>query len=276
MGIYSKDETMIDAFINKGGDLHSVTGCSVFSQGTDLAYFMEHKKEEPYKTARYNGKTTNLAFVFMQGPFSFQNSIREEWTQEQINNYIKNNKLTITKDSKTNFENKHLTIATDIHKKFFIEYPELVVYANSMQKFAKENGYVDCPIFPGLRRHLPELIKQGSNLNKEKMSHYSNLNNVAVNTGAQGGEALIIYRALIKIYKKIKELNLKSMLVGCVHDSIVLYIHKNETEQMYYILKECMEVFDYSIPILAEVEYGDIWGFGTEIDENNIKEFVVC
>jgi len=274
MGIYSKDETMIDAFVNQGGDLHSVTGCEVFSQGTELSYFMEHKKEDPYKTARFNGKVVNLSFVFMVSPFSFQNSIREEWTPEQIDDYIKKNKLEIIKDSKTNFENKNLTIATDIHKKFFIKYPKLPDYANSMQKFARENGYVDCSIFPGLRRHLPELIKQGSNLNKEKMSHYSNLNNIAVNTGAQGGEAYIIYKALVKIYNKIKELNLKSMLVGSVHDSIVLYIYKPEAEQMYYILKESMEVFDYSIPILADIEYGDIWGFGTEVDKNNIKEFI--
>jgi len=56
MGIYSKDETMIDAFVNQGGDLHSVTGCEIFSQGTDLDYFMKHKKQEPYYTARFNGK----------------------------------------------------------------------------------------------------------------------------------------------------------------------------------------------------------------------------
>jgi hypothetical protein len=219
-------------------------------------------------------QTTNLAFVFMQSPFSFQNAIREEWTQDQIDNYIKNNKLDIIKDNKTKFENKYLTIATDIYKKFFTTYPTIKSYADIMQNFAKENGYVDCPIFPGLRRHIPELLKQGGNLNKEKLSHYSNLNNIAVNTGAQGGEALIIYKALVKISNKIKELNLKSMLVGCVHDSIVLYIYKPEAETMYRMLKECMEVFDYTIPILAEVEYGDVWGFGTEVDENNIKGFI--
>jgi DNA polymerase I-like protein with 3'-5' exonuclease and polymerase domains len=279
MGIYSKDESMIDAFISKGGDLHSVTGCEIFSQGTDLDYFMEHKKEDPYKTARFNGKTTNLAFAFCQSPFSFQNKIREEWTPEQIDNYIKNNKLDIITDKKSGFQNKYLTIATDINNRFFIKYPNIKSYASDMQNFAKENGYVDCPIFPGLRRHIPELLKQGSNLNKEKLSHYSTLNNIAVNTGAQGGEAVIIYKALVKISNKIKELNLKSMLVGCVHDSIVLYLHKQEIEKMYYILKECMEVFDYTIPILCEMDVSidkdHPWGFGIELDENNLNEVIL-
>lgn len=273
MGIYSGDETMLDAFINKGGDLHSVTGCEVFAQGTDLEYFMKHKKEEPYKTARFNGKTTNLAFAFCQSSFSFQNKIREEWTEEQIDDYIKNNKLEIHIDSKTGQQNKYLTIANDINKKYFIKFPRIKQYAEKMHNFAKQNGYVDCPIFPGLRRHLPEMLKQGQNLSKEKLSYYSSLNNITSNTGAQGGESLIINKALVKIHTKMKPLHLKSKLIGHVHDSIVLYIHKSEVEQMYHILKDCMEVFDYSIPILAEIELGSIWGFGEEVTEKNIDQF---
>lgn len=271
MGIYSKDESMMDAFINKGGDLHSVTGCEVFSQGTDLNYFIAHKKEEPYKTARDNGKESNLAFAFMQSPFSFQNKIKDLWTDIQMDDYIKNNNLDIIKERQSGFQNKPLTVATNIHKKYFDKYTQLPVYATYMQNFAKENGYVGCPIFVGLRRHLPELLKQGQNLSKEKLSHYSTLNNIAVNAGAQGGEALIIYKALVKISNKIKELSLKSMLVGCVHDSIVLYIEKNEVFIMITLLKECMEVFDYTIPILAEVEIGDIWGFSPEIPDKLIE-----
>jgi DNA polymerase I-like protein with 3'-5' exonuclease and polymerase domains len=71
----------------------------------------------------------------------------------------------------------------------------------------------------------------------------------------------------------MKPFHLKSKLIGHVHDSIVLYIHKSEVEQMYHILKDCMEVFDYSIPILAEIELGSIWGFGEEVTEKNIDQF---
>jgi DNA polymerase-1 len=135
-----------------------------------------------------------------------------------------------------------------------------------MQNIAQEQGYIDCPIFKGARRHLPDLLKIGSNLSKDKLSHYSNLKNVAVNTGAQAGEAIIVYKSLVKIHYKIKSLNLKSRLIATVHDSIVLYIFKPEAEIMFNILKETMEVFDYSVPIIVESDFGDIWGFSSTAD----------
>jgi len=273
MGIYSEDPTMIDAFVTKGGDLHSITGCEIFSQGTDIDYFMEHKKEEPYKTARFNGKTTNLAFCFCQSPYSFQNKIRDLWAEEQVESYIKNNKpeLVLDKGGKIN---KYLTIATDINTKYFIKYPQLDSFAKARQELACKQGYVDCPIFPGARRHLPELIKIASKLPKEKASHYSTLKNIAVNAEAQAGEALNVYIALRKIYNILKEKGYRSRLIGCVHDSIVLYVHKDEVEIMYGVLKNCMERFDYSIPILAEIEVGGVWGFSPEIHDKNLEGFV--
>ena len=270
MGIFSEDSTMIDAFINKGGDLHSVTGQEVFCQNVNFDYFMQHKHEEPYKTARYNGKQMNLAFAFRQSPFSFKRKIEEEWPIEQINNYIQKNNLEIEQEN--GIDNIYLTVAKDIHNKFFLKYPKLETYGNKSINLAKKQGYIDCPIFPGLRRHLPFLYKKGNNLSKERKSFYSSLENMAVNSGAQGAEALIIYKAFIKIYKEIKRKNLKSKAINCVHDSIVLYIHKNEVKEMYYLLKNAMEVYEYSIPILVDIELGNIWGFGDEITEKNFVE----
>jgi len=218
-------------------------------------------------------QTTNLAFAFLQSPYSFQNTLGEKWTDEQIDAYIKNNKLKIIVDSKTGIPNKYLTVATGINEKFFKKFNKLPVYFDKMRGFAEKNGYVDCPIFPGLRRHLPDLLQRGSKLPKKKLSHYSNLDNITVNTGAQGGESVYVNKALVKIYDTIKEKNLKSRLIATVHDSIVLYVHKTEIKEMYYTLKNAMECFDYEIPILCEIEMGRIWGFGKEITEKNLDVF---
>lgn len=277
MAIYSKDENMIDAFVNQSGDLHGVSGYEFFchdKENISFDYFKAHKKEEPYYTMRYNGKISNLAFAFCYTPFSFQTKIREEWNEEQINDYIKRYNLEIIVDKESKKENKYLTVATDLYNKFFIKYPQLKTYMKDAQDLASKQGYIDCPIFPGLRRHLPELLMKGKNLTKEKKSHYSNLENIAVNAGAQGGEALIVYKSLRKIFDKFRELNLKTKLNFCVHDSEGGYLNKNELEQVYSILKENMEVFDYSVPILAEVECGGVWGFSKEITEKNIEEFI--
>ena len=218
-------------------------------------------------------QTTNLAFAFLQSPYSFQNTLSEKWTDKQIDNYIKKNDLEIIVDSKTKIPNKYLTVATDINNRYFKKFNKLPVYFDKMQEFAKKNGYVDCPIFPGLRRHLPDLLQRGSKLPKKKLSHYSNLDNITVNTGAQGGESIYVNKALVNIYNVIKERNLKSRPIATVHDSIVSYIHKTEIKEMYYILKNAMECFDYDIPILCEIEMGDIWGFSEELTENNLDEF---
>lgn len=268
MGIYSNDESMIKAFNGKDADLHSKTANSIFCSKISFEDFLNNKKEKPYKDYRQKGKGINLAFSFGQSAYSFQKIIRDNWTEEHKDEYLKENNLKLKKD-----DSKDLFIAEDIHKKFFIEYEGLPIYFDDMREFAQKNGYVDCPIFPGLRRHIPEMLQISSNLSKEKLSHYSTLHNVAINTGAQGGEALIVYRAIRKIQKEIDKNKLKSMLVGTVHDSIVLYIHKQEIKQMYYILKEAMEIFDYSIPILNEIEIGKIWGFSPEIEDFMIKEW---
>jgi hypothetical protein len=216
-----------------------------------------------------------LAFSFCQSPFSFQTVIRDNWSEERKNKYIKENSLEVIKE-KNGFKNKNLTIATEIHKKFFNTYKGLPIYFEKMWSFAKQNGYIDCPIFPGLRRHVPEMLQIGSNLSKEKQSHYSTLHNICVNTGAQGGEVIIVDKAMIMIQERIDQLNLKSILIGTIHDSIICYCYKKEIKEMFNILKECMEVFDYNIPIVSEIDLGidkdHPWGFGIEVNEKNIED----
>ena len=63
-------------------------------------------------------------------------------------------------------------------------------------------------------------------------------------------------------------------LVGMVHDSIIFYIHKDEIEIMYKIIMESMSSNEYSIPIVGELTLGEIWGFGKEVTEKNIEEFM--
>jgi len=274
MGEYSKDPTMMDAFLNKGGDLHSVTGQEFFCRNVDIDTFMQNKKKNPYKDARQKGKKCNLAFVFNFTPHSFQTVIRDEWSDEEIDNFIKDNNLKIIVDKKTNIENKPFTVATHLYEGFFIKYPRLKEYMRERQELACKQGYVDCSVFKGARRHLPELLHIASKMSGEKASYYSNIKNIAVNAEAQAGEALNVYIALTKIQNVIKRDNLKSRLIGCVHDSIVTYIHKSEIEIMYHLLKSSMERFDYNIPILADIQIGSIWGFGEDVDDNNLQEFI--
>jgi DNA polymerase I-like protein with 3'-5' exonuclease and polymerase domains len=194
----SKLHTSISDSVPTGIDLEVKL---IDDKSITLEHFIKHKKEQPFENMRYKGKQTNLAFVFLKSAYSFQRDIDENWTKEQIREYIKINKLVVEKN------NEALAVATDIHEKFFSKFIKLQPYADKMIAFGKEHGYVDCPIFPGLRRHVPELLQIGKNLSKEKLKHYSTQSNICVNTGAQGGESLIINKAIVKIQNEISFLS---------------------------------------------------------------------
>ena len=51
-----------------------------------------------------------------------------------------------------------------------------------------------------------------------------------------------------------------------VHDSLVLYVHKDEVSIMKDIIKENMEdLYSFDVPITIEIQVGNVWGFGKEI-----------
>lgn len=271
--LYSNDPVMKNIFCNLSGDMHSITAINVFHRDMSIEEFLKVKNKEPYKTSRQKSKNIGFGFLFGRVAASFKKDIENSWSEKDITEYIKKNKLKIHKD-RDGKPDKILTVAEDIRNKFFETYPNLIPWMEECQAVAKRQGYIDSKIFKGGRRHLPALLQIGSHLSKEDQKKYSNLYNISINTSVQLFEAIVIYKALVKIHTAIKKNNLKSKLIITVHDSIVMYIHKDEIEQMYYIIKEGMEVFDYDIPITCEISLGDIWGFSSEIKESNIKEFV--
>jgi DNA polymerase I-like protein with 3'-5' exonuclease and polymerase domains len=93
---------------------------------------------------------------------------------------------------------------------------------------------------------------EGRDANKKL---FYNLLNIAVNSPVQGFEALEVYRAMYKIYKSIKEKNLKSYITNNIHDALEGYIHKDEVDQMKEILlSSCNDFETYSIPLEIELE----------------------
>ena len=65
----SQDPTMVDAFVNLGGDLHSVMAVQVFHPLGDLTLdeFLKHKGENPYKKERKYSKFINFGFCCVPG-----------------------------------------------------------------------------------------------------------------------------------------------------------------------------------------------------------------
>jgi len=270
--ILSKDKVMEDIFLNKGADIHSLNAVAVYCRNMTIDEFLKVKGEEPYKTFRYKAKNQfSFPLLFSSSAYVIYATIKNEWSEKELKDYIEENKLIISKD-RNDQDDLVLTVINDIYKKYFETYPELKQWILNQHKTGKEKGYTDS--IHGCRRHLPRLLYLGTNLNREELSKQTNLLNIATNSCVQSFEFIEACRALIEIDSKMVEQKVKSLLVGMVHDSDVVYIHKDEIEIMYKIIMESMSSNEYSIPIVGELALGEIWGFGKEVTEKNIEEFV--
>jgi DNA polymerase-1 len=82
----------------------------------------------------------------------------------------------------------------------------------------------------------------------------------AMNTPIQGTAADIMKIAMINVYKKLKENNLKSKIVLQVHDEMMIETLEEEKEQVQNILKECMEnAIKLNVPLIAEISEAKNW-----------------
>ena len=130
-------------------------------------------------------------------------------------------------------------------------YPGIKDYMDKSIKEAHELGYVKT-LF-GRIRTIPELD------NKNYMIR-SGAERMALNTPIQGTSADIIKKAMVDIYKKLKENNLKTKMVVQVHDELVFDCLKEEQIIVEKIVKETMEnVLKISVPLEVDIESGNDW-----------------
>lgn len=267
--IYSQDKVMEDVFLNRGGDLHSSSAQSIFCRDISLDEFLKVKNIEPYKTLRHKAKNQiNFPLLFSSSPYVIYGTIQTEWTEEERQNYIKENDLVMMFDRNENPDSV-LTVIVDLHKKFFETYPELKEWIDENPSIASKQGYMDS--WHGGRRHLPEMKYRGENFDK---GEWTNLSNISTNSPVQCMEAIEAYRALISVFQEMKKLNLKSKIIGMVHDSQLYYIHKSEVEIMYNLIMLSMENrTSFNIPITGDLNLSKVWGFGEEVTKENVKSF---
>ena len=83
---------------------------------------------------------------------------------------------------------------------------------------------------------------------------------VAMNTPIQGTAADIMKIAMIKVYKEMKEKDLKSKIVLQVHDEMMIEALPEEKEEIKKIMKTSMEsAAILKVPLVAEISEADNW-----------------
>lgn len=141
--------------------------------------------------------------------------------------------------------------ASEYIKTYFERYPKIEEYMKKNVEYCKENGYIKT-IF-GRIRPIPEI--NSSNYNLRTFGERA-----AMNMPLQGSASDIIKLAMVKIYSKMKEKNLKSKIILQVHDELVVDCASGELDEVKEILKLGMEnVTEMDVKLTVNIESGKTW-----------------
>jgi len=131
------------------------------------------------------------------------------------------------------------------------EYSGIKNYMDKVVEEAKEKGYAKTMF--NRKRYIKELTS--SNYMVREFGKRA-----AMNTPIQGTAADIMKIAMINVYKKLKENNMKSKIVLQVHDEMMIEAPVEEKEKVKKIIKNCMEdAAKLRVPLLAEVSEANSW-----------------
>lgn len=134
---------------------------------------------------------------------------------------------------------------------YFARYPKIKSFLDNCITEAKAKGYA-VTLF-GRRRYIPEISSKNFALR-------SFGERVAMNMPIQGTAADIIKIAMVNVYKKLKEMGLKSRIILQVHDELIIETYKEEKDKVSQILQTEMEnAVKLSVPLVAEVHSGNNW-----------------
>jgi len=136
-------------------------------------------------------------------------------------------------------------------EQYLKKYKGISDFMENIVKETKEKGYVET-LFKR-KRVVDELKSKNFNI-----KHFGE--RIAMNTPIQGTAADIMKIAMINVYKRLKEENLKAKLILQVHDEIMVETPVEEKEVVRQIVKEEMEnVAKLSVQLMVDVQEGQNW-----------------
>lgn len=171
---------------------------------------------------RSRAKAVNFGIVYGIGAFSLAKDIGV--TRKEADSYIKG---------------------------YLNHYSGVNEYMENIIKTATEQGFVTT--LQNRRRYLPELSSSNGMLRAFGQR-------VARNMPIQGTAADIIKIAMVRVYNRLKEENMKSRLILQVHDELIVEAPEGEIEKASKILSEEMEnACKMKVRLRADVGVGKTW-----------------
>lgn len=141
--------------------------------------------------------------------------------------------------------------AKEIIDGYFESFPGVKRYMDECIAKARETGYVET-LF-GRRRQLDDINSRNAVV--RGMAERN-----AINAPIQGTAADIIKIAMINIFKRFNELQLKSKMILQVHDELNFDVVPEELERVKKTVTECMEkAYRLKVPLVADIGTGANW-----------------
>lgn len=254
---------------------------------TGFDEFDKNCKKGRLKEIRTTAKLIGFGMIFGMSASAFAGgTLRMEWDAPMCKKLIEDLNLQdlyikIASESNRGTEEDllYLTVATFFRSEFFKLYPVLERWILQCGADAVIAGYARSPF--GARRLLPQLQYQGKHSDKAEIK---NLSNIAVNSPVQDWETVYMSRVMIESNKEFEALDLDALVVGTVHDSIVLFANRDcKDVAMKIVLKWFQEPIpeENGIPYSGEANEadplkGECWGLGKkEYLFQDLKDVVI-
>jgi len=136
-------------------------------------------------------------------------------------------------------------------EQYFAKYPNVKSFMDEAIEYCREHGYVKTLL--NRRRDIPEIRNKNKNIQAFG-------ERTAMNTPIQGTAADIIKIAMIKVFKEIRERQLKSKLILQVHDELIIDTDPDEVEVVKELLSRNMEsAFEMAVPLSVDMNVGKSW-----------------
>jgi len=134
---------------------------------------------------------------------------------------------------------------------YFESYPGVKKYMDKSIGKGRSDGYVTTMF--GRKRYLRDIQSRNSLLR-------SNAERNAINAPIQGSAADIIKIAMIKIYNRLKESDLRASMILQVHDELIFEVaeaDKNKLKEI--VVKEMEQACKLDVPLIVEYGFGKNW-----------------
>ncbi|MAZ60608.1 MAG: DNA polymerase I, partial [Candidatus Marinimicrobia bacterium] len=141
--------------------------------------------------------------------------------------------------------------ASNIITNYFERYPGIKKYIEDTIKQGLDNGFVSTIL--GRQRNTINLRATNRNIQEAEKR-------ATINMPIQGTASELIKVAMIKIFTKMSEYNLKSKMILQIHDELLFETPENEKDKIInLVVKEMESAIKLDVPIKVDYNFGKNW-----------------